>query len=85
MFARYKLNTYLCFPKITNDLYNRYDEFNIKKLILGKSLNEAQKCYSNLRVVINNDNSLNITMEYCKDRCNVIIKNDKIIDINGFY
>jgi len=85
MFVRYKLNTYLCMPKITNDLYKRYDEFNIKKLILGKSLIEAQKCYNNLRVVENNDKSIIITMEYCKDRCNVIIKNDKIIDINGFY
>jgi hypothetical protein len=85
MFVRCKLNTHLCIPKITNDLYKMSDDLNIKNVILGKSFNEALKFYSNLRVVKNNDKNLIITMDYCKDRCNVIIKNDKIIDINGFY
>ena len=57
----------------------------MKKLILGKTYNEALKIYRNLRIVTKDDKNLIIILNYCDDRCNVIIKNDIIVDIDGFY
>jgi len=57
----------------------------IKKRILGKTYNEALKIYTNLRIVKKDDKNITIILNYCDDRCNVIIKNDIIVDIDGFY
>jgi hypothetical protein len=57
----------------------------IKKLILGKTYNEALKIYKNLRIVTKDDKNITIILNYCHDRCNVIIKHDIIVDIHGFY
>ena len=57
----------------------------IKNLILGKTYNEAIKLYSNLRIVKEDGNNIMITLSFCKDRCNIIIKKNIIIEIDGFY
>ena len=57
----------------------------MKKLILGKTYNEALKIYRNLRIVKKDDKNITIILNYCDDRCNVIIKNDIIVHIDGFY
>lgn len=69
-------------------MYKQINNNNNKwltKSILGKTLNEALQIYSNLRIVKNNNKNEIITMDFCEDRCNIIIKNDRIIDIDGFY
>ena len=58
---------------------------NLYKTIIGKSYFEAEKIYSNLRIVKENDVSQIIILNHCHDRCNVIIKNGIIIGIDGFY
>ena len=57
----------------------------MKKRILGKTYNEALKIYTNLRIVKKDDKNITIILNYCHDRCNIIIKNDIIVDIDGFY
>lgn len=57
----------------------------LKEWILGRKYDEAIKIYSNLRVVKENDKDLIVTMEYAKDRCNIVMKNGIIVDIVGFY
>ena len=64
----------------------KIDKFNkINKLIVGKSYREAEKIYGNLRIVKQDDKCKIITLDYCEHRCNVEIKNEIIIKINGFY
>lgn len=57
----------------------------LKERILGKKYDEAIKIYNNLRVVKENDKSLIVTLEYSKDRCNIVMKNNIIVDVLGFY
>jgi hypothetical protein len=57
----------------------------LKTRILGKTYNEAKKIYENLRVIKINDRFLIVTMEHSKDRCNIILKDDIIVDVVGFY
>jgi hypothetical protein len=57
----------------------------IKYLILNKSYKEAEKKYSNLRIVKEDDKSKVIILNYCQDRCNVEVKDGIIINIEGFY
>ena len=57
----------------------------LKDLILGKKYDEAIKIYKNLRIIKNNDKLLIVTMEYSKDRCNIVLKDDIIVDVVGFY
>jgi len=57
----------------------------MKNLILGKTFHEALKLYSNLRIVKIDDKSSIITLNFCEDRCNVVIKNNIITEIDGFY
>ena len=57
----------------------------LKDSILGRKYDEAIKIYTNLRVVKNDDKHLIVTMEYLKDRCNIVMKDDIIIDVVGFY
>ena len=61
------------------------NEDNLYKSLIGKTFNEAKKEYYNLRIIKENNLSKTITLEYCKDRCNIVIKNGIIIDIKGFY
>jgi len=56
-----------------------------KDWILGKTYDEAIKIYENLRVIKNNDKIIIVTMEYSKDRCNIVLKNNIIVDVVGFY
>jgi len=61
-------------------------KFNkINKLILGKSYREAEKIYGNLRIVKQDNKCKIITLDYCEHRCNVEIKNEIIVKIDGFY
>ena len=57
----------------------------VKDLILGRKYDEAIKFYDNLRVVKENDKILIVTLEYSKERCNIVIKNNIIVDVVGFY
>ena len=50
----------------------------VKDLILGRKYDEAIKFYDNLRVVKENDKILIVTLEYSKERCNIVIKNNII-------
>ena len=64
----------------------KIDKINkLNKLILGKSYREAEKIYGNLRIVKQDDKCKIITLDYCDHRCNVEIKNEIIIKIDGFY
>ena len=65
-----------------------YEKTKIEKincLILNKSYKEAEKIYSNLRIVKEDNKSKIIILNYCQDRCNVEVKNGIIINIDGFY
>jgi hypothetical protein len=57
----------------------------MKTLILGKTFHEALKLYSNLRIVKDDDKCSIVTLNFCEDRCNVVIKNNIITEIDGFY
>jgi hypothetical protein len=57
----------------------------VKNWILGKKYDEAIKIYDKLRVIKNNDKFVIVTMDYMKDRCNIVLKNDIIIDVIDFY
>jgi hypothetical protein len=59
--------------------------YKMEKLLLGKTYDEAIKLYSNLRIVKNEGVSQIITMDLCKDRCNIIIEERVITEISGFY
>jgi len=64
----------------------KIDKINkLNKLIIGKSYNEAEKIYGNLRIVKQDNKCKIITLDYCNQRCNVEIKNDIIVKIDGFY
>ena len=58
---------------------------NIKRMIIGKTYDEANKLYSNLRIVRIEDKYITITMDLCHNRCNIILKNNIITEIDGFY
>lgn len=70
---------------IPEDNKNNEKINNIKSILIGKNLNESYKFYNHLRVVKEDDKCQIITLDFCKERCNVILKNNIIIDINGFY
>jgi hypothetical protein len=70
---------------IPEDNKNNEKINNIKSILIGKNLNESYKFYNHLRVVKEDDKCKIITLDFCKERCNVILKNNIIIDINGFY
>lgn len=57
----------------------------MKNLLLGKTFHQAMKLYSNLRIVKEDDKNSMITLNFCQDRCNVVIKNNIITEIDGFY
>ena len=61
------------------------EQCKIDKLILGKSYREAEKVYCNLRIVKQDDKCKIITLDYCEHRCNIEIKNEIIVKIDGFY
>jgi hypothetical protein len=58
---------------------------NIKRMIIGKTYDEANKLYSNLRIVRIEDKYITITMDLFHNRCNIILKNNIITEIDGFY
>jgi hypothetical protein len=66
---------------ITSNIENS----KLNKLILGKSYREAEKVYCNLRIVKQDDKCKIITLDYCEHRCNIEIKNEIIVKIDGFY
>lgn len=57
----------------------------MKNLLLGKTFHQAMKLYSNLRIVKEDDKNSMITLNFCQDRCNVVIQNNIITEIEGFY
>ena len=64
----------------------KIDKINkLNKLILGKSYREAEKIYGNLRVVKKDNKCKIITLDYCEHRCNIEIKNEIVVKIDGFY
>jgi hypothetical protein len=73
--------------KLNNILQIKYNNKNKGDFtfLLGKKYSEATKLYNNLRVVKLDDKSKIITMDYCKERCNIVVKKDVIIGIDGFY
>jgi len=83
-----KYNNYMFYSSrriipIKNDILSNIEL--VKNCILGKKYDEAIKIYDNLRVIKNNDKFIIVTMEYSKERCNIVLKNDIIIDVVGFY
>jgi len=64
---------------------NHIKQEQIKKRILSKTYNEALKIYHDLRIVTKDDQNIAIILNFCPDRCNVIIKNNIIVGIDGFY
>jgi len=58
---------------------------NIKRIIIGKTYGEANKLYSNLRIVRIEEKYMTITMDLCHYRCNIKLKNNIITEIDGFY
>jgi len=73
----------ICPVNFENSKLEKLDK--ISKLIIGKSYNEAEKLYNKLRIVKQNDKCKIITLDYCDDRCNVEIKNEIVVKIDGFY
>lgn len=64
----------------------KIDKINkLNKLIIGKSYREAEKLYNNLRIVKQDDKCKIITLDYCDHRCNVEIKKEIVVKIDGFY
>jgi hypothetical protein len=57
----------------------------LKKRIVGKTYNEALKIYNNLRIVKIDDTKITVVLNFCQDRCNVIVKNNIITEIDDFY
>lgn len=75
-----------------NNKFNNFLQIDYQKrnkrdftFLLGKKYSEATKLYNNLRIVQLDNKSLTVIMNYCEDRCNVIVKNDRIVAIDGFY
>ena len=67
-------------------IFNKSNKSNkINNLLLGKSYREAEKIYGNLRIVKQDNKCKIITLDFCEHRCNVEIKNDIIVKIDGFY
>ena len=62
----------------------RYLEY-ISRRLIGKSLWEARRIYSNIRVVIANGRRLNVTKDFRPDRINVETRNNIITRILGYY
>jgi hypothetical protein len=70
----------------TNRIYGEKSKTKqIQDLILGKKYKDAEKLYNNLRIVVEDNKSKIIIMNYCKERCNVEVENGIITKINGYY
>lgn len=80
-----KSNRIKIIPENNKTIENDKTIDQMKKCILGKTYNEAIKVYANLRIVKKDDKKITITLNYCQERCNVVMKNNIIIDIDGFY
>ena len=65
-----------------NNLENKNIDINF---ILNKDFNEAIKFYPSLRIVKLNSKDIIVTLDYCKNRCNIEVVNGIIIRIVGFY
>jgi hypothetical protein len=74
-----------CFFKPQVLFYEKSKIEKFKHLILNKPYKEAEKKYSNLRIVKEDNKSKIIILNYCQDRCNVEVKDGIIINIEGFY
>ena len=71
---------------ICNILKNNLENKNIDiNFILNKDFNEAIKFYPSLRIVKSNSKDIIVTLDYCKDRCNIEVQNEIVIKIFGFY
>jgi hypothetical protein len=57
----------------------------IKSLLLGKKYSHAEKLYKNLRIVKEDNKSITIILNYCKDRCNIELENGIVTKVDGFY
>jgi hypothetical protein len=70
----------------SHKIYSENSKTNtIQDFILGKKYSDAVKLHTHLRIVREDGVSKNIIMNYCKDRCNVEIRNGIITKITGFY
>jgi len=77
-------NTYL--NNVSSENYcNKSKSLEIENLIIGKKYFEAIKIYDNLRIVKEDNKNIIFTLNYCKDRCNIEVKNGIIIKVNGYY
>jgi len=61
------------------------DQNRIRRLILGRSLFEARRIYSNIRVVRQDGRDLIVTRDFRRDRANVEVNNGIIVRVLGFY
>jgi hypothetical protein len=75
----------LYFKQQLRELPEEKNEEKFFEDLIGKTFNEAIKIYNNLRIVKKDGKSKIITLEFCKERCNVEVLNDKIYKISGFY
>ncbi|XWV25798.1 hypothetical protein QJ857_gp1290 [Tupanvirus soda lake] len=57
----------------------------IARLLIGRSLQEAQRIHPNIRVVVRDGQNLVITHDHRPDRINVETRNNIVVRILGFY
>jgi len=62
-----------------------FDQNRVRRLILGRSLIQARRVYSNIRVVRQDGLDLIVTRDFRRDRANVEVNNGIIIRVLGFY
>ncbi|XWV24565.1 hypothetical protein QJ856_gp1226 [Tupanvirus deep ocean] len=58
---------------------------DIARLLIGRTIQEAQRIYPNIRVVVRDGQHLIVTQDHRRDRINVETRNNVIIRILGFY
>jgi hypothetical protein len=58
---------------------------NIKYKLLGLTFDEAKILYPNLRIIEIDGLQLSKTNDYSINRCNIIIKNELVFKVDGFY
>ena len=71
--------------KLKQNLCENSKTKQIERLLLGKKYDDAIKLYSNLRIVKQDNKAKVVTMDYCKERCNIEVNNKIITKIDGFY
>ena len=70
---------------LKQNLCDKSQNNKIKSLLLGKKYSDAEKLYKNLRIVKEDNKSITIILNYCKDRCNIELENGIVTKVDGFY